>query len=95
MANPPESLVLASSSPYRKELLERLRIPFRIVPADLDERSLPGETALSLVRRLSEDKARAGADTEGDVLVLAVIRSLPATIDCWASQAVPKKPRNN
>ena len=70
MANPPESLVLASSSPYRKELLERLRIPFRIVPADLDERSLPGETALSLVRRLSEDKARAGADTEGDVLVI-------------------------
>lgn len=70
MANSPESLVLASSSPYRKELLERLRIPFRIVPTGFDERSLPGETAVSLVRRLSEGKARAGTNTEGDVLVI-------------------------
>lgn len=52
-------LVLASSSPYRRELLQRLRLPFACASPDIDESPLPGESAEQLVRRLAEAKARA------------------------------------
>jgi MAF protein len=52
-------LILASSSPYRRELLQRLRLPFECVSPDVDETPQPGETAEQLVRRLAESKARA------------------------------------
>lgn len=50
-------LVLASSSPYRRELLSRLRLPFRCSAPDIDESPLPAEQADALVRRLSAQKA--------------------------------------
>ena len=52
-------LVLASSSPYRRELLARLRLPFTWAAPALDETRQPGESAHDLVRRLAEQKARA------------------------------------
>lgn len=52
-------LILASSSPYRRELLQRLRLPFECASPDIDESPLPGEDAEQLVRRLAENKARA------------------------------------
>ncbi|MCP1624492.1 Maf family protein [Pseudomonas nitroreducens] len=52
-------LILASSSPYRRELLHRLRLPFESASPDIDETPLPGENAEQLVRRLAESKARA------------------------------------
>ncbi|MEP9316394.1 nucleoside triphosphate pyrophosphatase [Pseudomonas sp. LABIM340] len=52
-------LILASSSPYRRELLQRLRLPFECASPDIDETPLPGESADQLVRRLAESKARA------------------------------------
>jgi len=52
-------LILASSSPYRRELLQRLRLPFECASPDIDESPLPGENAEQLVRRLAEAKARA------------------------------------
>ncbi len=52
-------LVLASTSPFRRELLQRLGIPFTTAAPDVDESALPGETPAELVRRLSESKARA------------------------------------
>jgi MAF protein len=52
-------LILASSSPYRRELLQRLRLPFECASPDIDETPLPGESAEQLVRRLAESKARA------------------------------------
>lgn len=55
-------LLLASSSPYRRALLERLRLPFSCAPPDIDETALPGETAEQLVCRLAEAKARALAE---------------------------------
>jgi MAF protein len=61
MPLPPRTLVLASTSPYRKELLERLCLPFKTARPDVDERALPGETARQLVERLAEAKARAVA----------------------------------
>jgi septum formation protein len=54
-------LVLASTSPYRRELLERLRIPFETARPDVDEGPLPGETPAALAERLAMEKGRAVA----------------------------------
>lgn len=63
-------LVLASSSPSRRILLERLSIPFLVVHPDIDESPLDGETPDLLVRRLSEHKARAVGARVGTGLVI-------------------------
>lgn len=52
-------LVLASSSPYRRELLARLRLPFTWSAPDIDESRHANEGAEALVRRLSQEKAHA------------------------------------
>ena len=52
-------LVLASTSPFRKELLQRLAIPFETAAPDVDESPRADDTPAALVRRLSEAKARA------------------------------------
>jgi septum formation protein len=57
--NPP--LILASSSIYRRELLERLRIPFKIISPQVDEVPLAGESTLNLALRLAHAKAAAVA----------------------------------
>ncbi|WP_068826658.1 Maf family protein [Pseudomonas sp. BMS12] len=54
-----QPLVLASSSPYRRELLARLRHPFTCAAPAIDETPHAGESAEALVRRLAEAKARA------------------------------------
>jgi septum formation protein len=54
-------LILASSSRYRRELLERLRVPFEVHVPALDETPLPGETPAATALRLAEEKARAVA----------------------------------
>lgn len=70
MPNTP-SLILASTSPYRRELLGRLGVEFSVCSPDVDETRLPGELPFDLVRRLSEAKARAGAAQQvGDALVI-------------------------
>ena len=56
------ALLLASSSPYRRELLDRLQLPFTWQSPSIDETRLAGETGIDLVRRLAEAKARALAD---------------------------------
>jgi MAF protein len=62
-------LILASTSPFRKELLGRLNLPFGTVAPDVDESRLENEPANALVRRLSEAKARAvGAAHEGLII---------------------------
>lgn len=52
-------VLLASSSPYRRELLSRLRLPFTWQSPDIDESRHPDESALDLVRRLARAKAEA------------------------------------
>jgi septum formation protein len=54
-------IVLASTSPFRRELLSRLALPFECTSPDIDESRRPHEPPLDMVRRLSESKARAGA----------------------------------
>ena len=51
-------LILGSSSPYRKALLEKLGIAFSCQSPDIDETSLPGESPLELVERLAIAKAK-------------------------------------
>ncbi len=52
-------LVLASSSPYRKQLLERLQIPFKCQAPGIDENALSGEAPSATVLRLAREKAQA------------------------------------
>jgi septum formation protein len=61
-SNRPPRLILASSSPYRRELLERLRVPFDVVVPAIDETPLAGETPEVTALRLAQAKARAAAD---------------------------------
>ena len=63
-------LVLASSSPYRRELLERLRLPFIWGAPAIDESHHPEEDAEALVRRLAEAKARALSTQYGQHLII-------------------------
>ena len=59
MSAPP--LILASTSRYRRELLERLRLPFEVVSPEVDESPQPGESPAALAQRLAVAKARAVA----------------------------------
>lgn len=61
----PLPLVLASTSPYRRELLGRLGLTFTTCSPDIDESRRKDESSSALVRRLSEAKARAGAAQMG------------------------------
>ena len=63
-------LLLASSSPYRRELLTRLRLPFICSSPDIDESHRPGEAALELVQRLAKEKAQALASEFPDHLII-------------------------
>lgn len=57
----PRPLVLGSTSRYRRELLERLRLPFEICAPDVDETPQPGEAPAALAARLALAKAQAVA----------------------------------
>ncbi|MGC1517226.1 MAG: Maf family protein, partial [Azonexus sp.] len=57
-----QKLVLASTSPYRRELLNRLGLPFEVANPETDESPLPDESPTATALRLSEAKARAVAD---------------------------------
>jgi septum formation protein len=63
-------LILASSSPYRKALLQRLQIPFRCDPPGVEEQARPGETAATLAARLAAAKARAVLARHPQALVI-------------------------
>ena len=64
-------IVLASGSPRRKQLLEMLRIPFRVIPPDVDEHVLPGESPDAYVTRLSRAKAEAVVPRAPGEVILA------------------------
>ncbi|HDP90245.1 MAG TPA: septum formation inhibitor Maf [Thioalkalivibrio sp.] len=67
----PVKLILGSTSPFRRELLERLRLPFETAAPDVDETRLADESASAYVQRLARLKAEAvAAGTPGDALVI-------------------------
>jgi septum formation protein len=63
-------LVLASTSPYRRELLARLRLPFAVERPEVDESPRPGEAPAALAARLADAKARAVAARHPDAWVI-------------------------
>ena len=66
----PRPLILASTSTYRRELLQRLRLPFEVVWPEVDEASLPGENPRDLALRLALAKARAVATRQPSAAVI-------------------------
>jgi septum formation protein len=63
-------LVLASTSRYRRELLERLGIPFSVADPSVAEERRPGEAPESMARRLAETKSLAVANRFRDALII-------------------------
>ena len=62
--------VLASTSIYRSELLQRLQLPFETAAPEVDETPLPGESARATSLRLAQEKARAVATAYPDALII-------------------------
>jgi septum formation protein len=69
-ASAARTLVLGSTSVYRRELLTRLKVPFRVEPPDVDETPLPGERPAELARRLAAAKAAAVASKHPASIVI-------------------------
>lgn len=67
---PESQLILASTSAYRRSLLERLRLPFRVQAPHVDERARRSEKPAALVQRLARAKAAAIARIEPDAWVI-------------------------
>ena len=63
-------LILGSTSPYRRELLQRLQIPFDVAAPDVDETPLPDETPRALAERLALAKAHAVASAFPGAVVI-------------------------
>ncbi len=70
MTNQPQPLILASSSPFRRELLGKLRLDFDHHSPDIDESARAGETPTQLVLRLARNKAAALADRHPGALII-------------------------
>jgi len=66
----PQTLILASTSPYRRELLGRLGLPFEVANPQTDESRLLDESPETMALRLSEAKARAVSDIFPDALII-------------------------
>ncbi|WP_341887603.1 Maf family nucleotide pyrophosphatase [Variovorax sp. YR752] len=67
---PRPPLILASTSRYRRELLERLRLPFDVLSPQVDETPRPGEAPARLAARLADAKAAAVAALHPDAVVI-------------------------
>jgi len=67
---PPPTLILASTSRYRRELLERLCLPFEVVAPHVDETPWPGEQPAALAQRLALAKAQAVAAQRPGAVVI-------------------------
>ena len=65
-----QQLVLGSTSPFRRQLLEKLGLPFDTATPETDETPLDDETPEQLVARLAEAKARAVSSQHSDALII-------------------------
>jgi len=63
-------LILASTSPFRHQLLERLEIPFSAQSPDMEETRIEGESASDMVQRLALEKARTVAEQQSPGLII-------------------------
>ncbi|MCF5838589.1 Maf family protein [Aeromonas veronii] len=99
----PQNLILASTSRYRKALLEKLGLPFECAAPDVDERPLAGESAEALVARLARAKADAIARHRDHGLIIGSdqvcvcngrILGKPGTIDNAIAQLMAAQGRS-
>lgn len=67
---PMANLILASSSPFRRQILDKLNVEYSCISPDIDESSLPGELPAELVNRLAVSKALKVADTVSNGLII-------------------------
>ncbi len=65
------TIILASNSPRRKELLSSLGIPYVVDPADVDEQVRSGETPETYAVRVADDKARVTGQRSGGGIIIA------------------------
>jgi len=72
-------LILASTSPYRRAVLERLRIPFDVMAPEVDEAPLPREAPIRTAKRLALAKAEAVAARHPEAIVIGSDQT--ATLD--------------
>jgi len=88
-------LVLASTSVYRRQLLDRFRLPFTVHSPGIDESLLPNEEAITLVHRLAKAKAEAVALRYPDSVIIgsdqvavrgATILGKPGTAEAAVAQ---------
>jgi septum formation protein len=85
-------LILASTSPYRRELLARLRLPFRAISPEVDESPTPGESPATLATRLALAKAEAVARRYPDAVVIGSDQVADLDGDRSASRAITRTP---
>ena len=99
----PQNLTLASTSRYRKALLEKLGLPFDCAAPDVDERPLAEESAQALVTRLARAKAQAIAEGRDHGLIIGSdqvcvcdgrILGKPGTIDNAVAQLMAAQGRS-
>jgi septum formation protein len=70
MSEPAQTLILASSSGYRREVLEKLHLPFTCISPDIDETALVNESPEQTSLRLAESKARKVAESQPNALII-------------------------
>lgn len=63
-------LILASSSPFRRQILDKLQLEYSCISPDIDESAKETESPKELVARLAEAKARKAATTEPNALII-------------------------
>jgi septum formation protein len=78
-----QRLVLASTSPFRRQLLNRLGLPFETAAPGTDETSLASEHPAATAERLAEAKARAVAQDYPDSLIIGSDQVAYAGADCY------------
>jgi septum formation protein len=76
----PDFVYLASASPRRRELLQQIGVPFRLVGTDLDETPLPSEAPTAYVSRLASAKADAGWLRSGGAAIAPVLAADTAVV---------------
>ncbi|MCP5079456.1 MAG: septum formation inhibitor Maf, partial [Psychromonas sp.] len=65
-----KKIILASTSPFRAQILKKLGVSFKAKAPECDEMALEGESHRALVMRLSESKARSLANSESNTLII-------------------------
>lgn len=83
-------IYLASGSPRRRELLQQIGVPYRVLGADLDETALLGESPLTYVSRLAQAKATMGWERSSDSAGVPVLAADTAVVLDGAILGKPK-----